>query len=320
MPAPRWRWTAAAPPTLRTLTNKLRQRATLHAQLATHFATTQHDQAAFLADADAQAALKQLKALDALVVGGKLETDAMPAAKVATAYAKDPLGVGRARVVPLGLRLKRPEAFARLLCEGGWRGRAVGGAKAGAVATPRARPRAAAATADDDHNTVTVTQRLYDDDHDTVAVTQRLYDDDHNTVTVTQRLYDDDHDTVAVTQRLYHKGYTVARIAALRALSEGSVHRHLLECYPHDARVQLPDVVDVRRVLPVYAVLVGCGTDLPMRRVRERVVAAGHAAVSYTDVQWVRAYVWARFWDFGVRGEEEEDEEEKKRFDEHSLR
>ena len=266
MPAPRWRWTAAAPPTLRTLTNKLRQRATLHAQLATHFATTQHDQAAFLADADAQAALKQLKALDALVVGGKLETDAMPAAKVATAYAKDPLGVGRARVVPLGLRLKRPEAFARLLREGGWRGRAVGGAKAGAVATPRARPRAAAATADDDH------------------------------------------DTVAVTQRLYHKGYTVARIAALRALSEGSVHRHLLECYPHDARVQLPDVVDVRRVLPVYAVLVGCGTDLPMRRVRERVVAAGHAAVSYTDVQWVRAYVWARFWDFGVRREEDDEE------------
>ena len=49
-----------------------------------------------LADADAQAALKQLKALDALVVGGKLETDAMPAAKVAAAYAKDPLGVGRA--------------------------------------------------------------------------------------------------------------------------------------------------------------------------------------------------------------------------------
>ena len=64
----------------------------------------------------------------------------------------------------------------------------------------------------------------------------------------------------------------------------------------------------MRRVLPVYAVLVGCGTDLPMRRVRERVVAAGHAAVSYTDVQWVRAYVWARFWDFGVRGEEEERE------------
>ena len=282
MPAPRWRWTAAAPPTLRTLTNKLRQRATLHAQLATHFATTQHDQAAFLADADAQAALKQLKALDALVVGGKLETDAMPAAKVAAAYAKDPLGVGRARVVPLGLRLKRPEAFARLLREGGWRGRAVGGAKAGAVATPipRARPRAAAATTDDDHDTVAVTQRLYDNDHDTAAITQRLY----------------------------HKGYTVARIAALRALSEGSVHRHLLECYPHDARVQLPDVVDVRRVLPVYAVLVGCGTDLPMRRVRERVVAAGHAAVSYTDVQWVRAYVWARFWDFGVRGEEEREE------------
>ena len=284
MPAPRWRWTAAAPPTLRTLTNKLRQRATLHAQLDTHFATTQHDQAAFLADADAQAALKQLKALDALVVGGKLETDAMPAAKVAAAYAKDPLGVGRARVVPLGLRLKRPEAFARLLREGGWRGRAVGGGKADAVATLRTRPRAAAATTDD---------------HDTVAVTQRLYDDDH--------------DTVAVTQRLYHKGYTVARIAALRALSEGSVHRHLLECYPHDARVQLPDVVDVRRVLPVYAVLVGCGTDLPMRRVRERVVAAGHAAVSYTDVQWVRAYVWARFWDFGVRGVKKDDEEEKER-------
>ena len=264
MPAPRWRWAAAAPPTLRTLTNKLRQRATLHAQLATHFATTQHDQAAFLADADAQAALKQLKALDALVVGGKLETDAMPAAKVAAAYAKDPLGVGRARVVPLGLRLKRPEAFARLLREGGWRGRAVGGTKAGAVATaaPRARP-----------------------------------------------LATDDHDTVAVTQRLYHKGYTVARIAALRALSEGSVHRHLLECYPHDARVQLPDVVDVRRVLPVYALLVGCGTDLPMRRVRERVLAAGHAAVSYTDVQWVRAYVWARFWDFEVREEEERGEE-----------
>ena len=289
MPAPRWRWTAAAPPTLRTLTNKLRQRATLHAQLATHFATTQHDQAAFLADADAQAALKQLKALDALVVGGKLETDAMPAAKVAAAYAKDPLGVGRARVVPLGLRMKRPEAFARLLREGGWRGRAVGGAKAGAVATaaPRARP-------------------LATDDHDTVAVTQHLYDDDHDTVAVTQRLYDDDHDTVAVTQRLYHKGYTVARIAALRALSEGSVHRHLLECYPYDARVQLPDVVDVRRVLPVYALLVGCGTDLPMRRVRERVLAAGHAAVSYADVQWVRAYVWARFWDFEVRESGEE--------------
>ena len=302
MPAPRWRWTAAAPPTLRTLTNKLRQRATLHAQLATHFATTQHDQAAFLADADAQAALKQLKALDALVVGGKLETDAMPAAKVATAYAKDPLGVGRARVVPLGLRLKRPEAFARLLREGGWRGRAMGGAKAGAI-TPRARPLARPrATADDDHNTAAVTQRLYDDDHDTVAVRQRLYDDDH--------------DTVAVTQRLYHKGYTVARIAALRALSEGSVHRHLLECYPHDTRVQLPDVVDVRRVLPVYAVLVGCGTDLPMRRVRERVVAAGHAAVSYTDVQWVRAYVWARFWDFGVRGEKKDDEEEEERGEE----
>jgi hypothetical protein len=168
----------------------------------------------------------------------------------------------------------------------------VGGAKAGAVATPRARPLAT------------------DDNHDTVAVTQRLYDDDHDTVAVTQRLYDDDHDTVAVTQRLYHKGYTVARIAALRALSEGSVHRHLLECYPHDARVQLPDVVDVRRVLPVYAVLVGCGTDLPMRRVRERVAAAGHAAVSYTDVQWVRAYVWARFWDFGVRGSGEERGEE----------
>lgn len=275
----RWRWAANAAPTLRGLAYKLRQRATLHAQLAPHATASSASSVsassralaaahtAFLGDASAQAALKKLKALDAAVVGGKLEHASMDPVAVARAYAKDPLGVGRDRVVPLGLRLHRPDAYARLWVAGGW------------VAERTTGPPPAQQSA---------TRRL---------ATRRPAD---------RVRAAPDESTADVSVRMWCKGYTVARVAALRTLSEGSVHRHLRAAYPTNTRLQMPAFVDGRRAQAAYRAVVGWGTDVPTKALMARAPSC-----TYADVEWVRAYVLARFWDFGVpraRGDADEAE------------
>lgn len=293
----RWRWAANAAPTLRGLAYKLRQRATLHAQLAPHATASSARSVsassralaaahtAFLGDASAQAALKKLKALDAAVVGGKLEHASMDPVAVARAYAKDPLGVGRDRVVPLGLRLQRPDAYARLWVAGGWVAERTTGPGSGPGSGP---PPDVNAPAQQPATRRPPTRRL---------ATRRPVD---------RVRAAPDESTADVSVRMWCKGYTVARVAALRTLSEGSVHRHLRAAYPTNTRLQMPAFVDGRRAQAAYRAVVGWGTDVPTKALMARAPSC-----TYADVEWVRAYVLARFWDFGVpraRGDADEAE------------
>lgn len=113
-------WIHHTPPTLDTLTDRLRQRHRLVHTLYVTYApplgasTSQASTKTAGGDQAFQRDLTRLKRVDTDIGTGKLEHASLRKADLDRRYAEDPLGGGRVRVVPKGLRVGTSQGRARL--------------------------------------------------------------------------------------------------------------------------------------------------------------------------------------------------------------
>lgn len=111
MPLPHWH--PSNPPTLATLTTRLRQRHTLvHALYRKGQPTSSSDHLPKTFD---NKQWTRLKRIDTEIGTGKFDHSSFASAELDLCYASDPLGYGRVRVIPKGLRLGTQRGQERLM-------------------------------------------------------------------------------------------------------------------------------------------------------------------------------------------------------------